>query len=66
MKAYELTWSQIREQITTKNEADYNFEKFLHHFIVVNYEPQVKKARYFPGGNCEAIRGIRPLIQQKC
>tara|TARA_B110000467_G_C18315798_1_gene481354 strand:- start:243 stop:2147 length:1905 start_codon:yes stop_codon:yes gene_type:complete len=47
MKKLEETWSVMRERITRPDAADYEFEKFLHHYLVISQDSNIKKGEIF-------------------
>jgi len=66
LKENEQKWADIRERITATSQSNYEFEKFLHHFIVVNYNYEVKKGEIFKqiSNKLEAGLDTEELVKQ--
>ena len=47
MKKLEEKWSEMRNRITKPVDADYEFEKFLHHYLVISQDSKIKKGEIF-------------------
>ena len=47
LESIDANWVQSRIKITDKTESDYSFEKFLEHFIYVEYEKESKSSELY-------------------